>query len=286
MYQRSNDKQRKMTLPAALAAALAIAICYAASSPAADDRPSTTVGMPARIEQIVLAGSQLEAKPLNDDRAPIVLRVAGVFPHGSAFRYDLVYYGLEPGQFDLRDYLRRKDGSPVDDLPPLSVEITAVLPPGQVEPNELKVRQAQNLGGYWTMLALGGIVWLAGLAAILWWIIAGFAKRRAADDGEGRRVSLADRLRPFVEDAIAGRLSLTQQAELERMLLAFWRKRLGLENMPAAEAMAVLRADTEGGSLLNQLEAWLHRPGTAGDVDVATLLAPYQDLPADEVTTN
>ena len=25
------------------------------------------------------------------------------YPHGSAFRYDIVYYGLEPGRYDLKD---------------------------------------------------------------------------------------------------------------------------------------------------------------------------------------
>ena len=32
-------------------------------------------------------------------------------PTSEDHRYDLVYYGLEPGGYDLRDFLRRKDGS-------------------------------------------------------------------------------------------------------------------------------------------------------------------------------
>ena len=45
--------------------------------------------------------------------------------------------------------------------------------------------------------------------------------------------------------------------------------------------MAVLREHDEAGGLLKQLEIWLHRPGNAGEVDLAALLKPYQDLPAD-----
>ena len=58
----------------------------------------------------VLPGSELEVKPIGE-RTPIVLRIVRVFPHGTAFRYDLEYYGLEPGSFDLKDYLQRKDRS-------------------------------------------------------------------------------------------------------------------------------------------------------------------------------
>src|SRR5262245_49219942 len=70
-----------------------------------------TVGMSGRMDQVVLPGSELEVKPLEDRRTPVVLRIANVYPHGTAKRYDFVYYGLEPGSYDLRNFLRRKDGS-------------------------------------------------------------------------------------------------------------------------------------------------------------------------------
>ena len=41
----------------------------------------------------------------------------------------------------------------------------------------------------------------------------------------------------------------------------------------------------EAGPLLQQLESWLHRPGPADRVDVAGLLKPYQDVPAEAVET-
>src|SRR5438876_7853227 len=95
-----------------LSAAVAAVMALVASLPLrGEDLRATTVGMPARIEQLVLPGSELEVKPLEDRRQPVVLRIVTSYPHGTAFRYDLVYYSLEPGEFDLRDYLRRKDGS-------------------------------------------------------------------------------------------------------------------------------------------------------------------------------
>ena len=99
--------------------------------------PVSTVGMPAKFNQLVLPGSELEAIHAEDRSVPVVLRIAGVWPHGTAFRYDLVYYALEPGTFDLRKYLQRKDRTATDDLPPIPVEVKPVLPPGHIEPNPL-----------------------------------------------------------------------------------------------------------------------------------------------------
>ena len=189
-------------------------------------RSSTTVGMPAKIEQLVLPGTELEAKPIEDRRKPIVLRIVNSYAHGSAFRYDIVYYGLEPGEFDLKDSLLRKDGSPISDLPSIPVKIEPVLPPGQIEPHRLALTPSPFLGGYRLLLIAGALVWTAGLIAIL---VAGRRKRDQAILAAVKPVTLADRLRPLVEKALAGTLNPGQHAELERLLIGYWRKRLKLE---------------------------------------------------------
>ena len=64
-------------------------------------------------------------------------------------------------------------------------------------------------------------------------------------------------------------------------MLAYWRRRLGLAEEKIGRAIIELRGHDEAGPLLRQLELWLHRPGPADDVDVARLLEPYRDTPAD-----
>jgi hypothetical protein len=255
-----------------------ILLLLAGADPADSER-TTTVGMSGRVEQLVLPGPELEAVPNDDRKAPVVLRVVRVFPHGTAFRYDLEYQGLEPGTFDLRNYVRRKDGSSAADLPPLPVRVVAVLPPGQVAPNALEIRKAPFLGGYRALRIVGGTVWGLGLVGIVYW---GFLRRKQRVAGPAAKpLSLADRLRPLVEGAIAGKLSPPQLASLERTLIAFWRKRLRLEDADPGQALETLRSHTQAGPLLGQLEAWLHRPGAGGEVDPVRLLEPYQRLPAD-----
>jgi len=247
----------------------------AGCKPAATGKRSSTVGLPARIDQLVLPGPELEVKPLAA-RTPIVLRIVHVAPHGSAFRYDLEYCGLEPGTFDLANYLRRKDRSAATDLPPLPVTIKSLLPPGQVKPHELEPQPGPHLGGYRLALIIGGVLWLLGFLAIL---LVGRPRKKAIHQ-TARPVTLADRLRPLIEDAVAGKVEASRLAELERTLIVYWERRLQLSDRKPAEVLAVLRLHAEAGPLLRQLEVWLHRPGAA-TIDVASLLAPYRDLPAD-----
>lgn len=237
----------------------------------------STVGRSAVIEQVVIPGSELVVKR-QEDRTPIVLRIVATYPHGDEFRYDLEYYGLEAGTFDLATFLQRKDGSAADDLPEISVTINPLLPPGQVEPNTLQYEELRDLGGYRQLLTAGIVVWVIGLVAL---IVFSRRKSRLAEETATKQLSLADRLKPLVTDAIAGELPRPQLAELEMMLVAYWRRRLKLEDSQAADLIPQLREHDEAGPLLTQLEAWLHQPDRGGDVDVTALLAPYRELPED-----
>jgi hypothetical protein len=254
----------------------AVTVARAQSKEAGDPTRTARVGRTARIEQLVLPGSELEAKPQVDPRAPLVLRVVATFRHGSDYRYDFEYYGLAPGDYSLADYLRRKDGSTTDDLPSIAVTIRPVLPPGQIEPNRPTTLPSPALGGYRLAMAAFVAVWVLGLLAIL------FARRRkkAIDESGPPVVTLAERLNALVNDAVDGRLTQSGVAELERLLLAYWRRRLDLEDLSPAAAIATLRRHPEAGELLRQLESWLHRPGRVEDVDVQALLQPYRDLEA------
>jgi hypothetical protein len=67
-------------------------------------------------------------------------------------------------------------------------------------------------------------------------------------------------------------------AELERLLLAYWRQRLELDRAGPGQAMTALRGHAEAGALLRQLDSWLHQPRPSARVDVEALLAPYQGI--------
>lgn len=236
------------------------------------------VGIPAKIDNLVLAGTELEVKPLEDRRANVVVRITSVQKHGTAHRYDFNFYALEPGTYNLLEFLQRKDGTPLGDLSPIPFVAESSLPPGQVLPSEQAPQPVASMGGYKWWLIAAGIVWLLVMLAILF---VGRKKPLYAEMLSSQRMSLADRLQPLVERGLAGELAPEERAELERSLIAFWTRRLQLEKARPAERFANLRSDANAGPLLEQLEAWLHKPGSQAKVDLAALLRPYRDMPAD-----
>ncbi len=257
----------------------------AASAPGAPDSTapgrgarSATIGMPARLDDVRLPGSELEVAKF-DDMAPLSLRILSVLPDGEdQFRYAFEWRAFEPGEHDLRGLLRRKDGDSTAALPPIVVRGEPILvAAGPIAPAAPRPTRVDGVGGYRTWMWIGGVLWLAGLG----WIVRSMRKRQVA---QARRAlpTLADRLRPLVERAARGELDARASAQLEAALVALWRKRLGLEALEAGECHLQLKSHPEAGPLLSGLERWLHAPPGAHAVDVAALLAPYQALDAAE----
>lgn len=263
-----------LTRSCAFAAAFAAASCAVAQ---VRDQRAATVGMRAYVDQVVLEGSELVAAPTTS-KAPVIVRVLATWPHGEHLRYDLEWAGFEEGRHDLTDYLVRKDGSSTDGLAALQVEVTSVLPGDMFEPSELAPERGAFLGGYTQLQVAAVVAWVLGLAAILF---VG-RKRRPPAPAPTAPPTLADRLRPLVERVSSGDAAEHEKAELERLIVAFWRSRLDLGDMKVADAVMAIRADEQAGALLRHVEAWLHAPTSPRDVDVGALLAPYRRLTADQ----
>lgn len=240
----------------------------------------STVGFPQLIYQQVIPGSRVIAKPINDRSQAVVVRIIDTYPHGSDFRYDLEFRGLEKGRYDLADYLERADGSS-EPIPPMQVRVDSLLGPGQVEPYVLPPVTSRFRSFYLPALLLGGAVWLVGLLTILFY---GRGKNKRPSR-EQQQLTVADRMRPLVDAAIAGELGAQEQAELERVLSAFWSKKLRLNHLGASELREQLRNHPEASVMLNQLDSWLHRPSTDSldQVDVNEILKPYQAMNYEEV---
>ena len=259
---------------------LRIAVCLSMllSAPClsmGQENRNPTVGAAGNLDQLILPGTELTGKPLQEGD-PIVVRVLQSFPHGDSYRYDIRFYGMEPGKFDVSKWLVRKDGSSTNDLPEIVVEVQSLLPPGQIEPNELSYGWLPKLGGYRRVVIVAAVLWCLVLALL---VFAGRQKAVATKKPE-HKLTLADLLEERLEAVINNRMEPAQYAELERMLFAFWQKQLGLENETTDKAMALIKKNEEAGPLMNQLELWLHSPQSSRDVELGNLLKPFRHLPA------
>ena len=208
-----------------------------------------------------------------------MLRIINTYPHGTDHRYDVEFYALEPGEYNLSEYLvpatEATDNKSATPLRPVMVRVDATLPAGQIAPLPLGETRVPWLGGYRLLWIVGGAAWLAGLYALLFY---GRKKSTTATEAIVPPLSLADRLRPLVQAARDKRLAPEQRAALERTLIAFWCKRLNLGATAPSQVMVTLREHAEAGPLVRSLEDWLHRPDPTQSVDIDALLKPYADV--------
>ena len=94
---------------------------------------------------------------------------------------------------------------------------------------------------------------------------------------------MADLLKDRLAAAEKGEMTSGQYAELERVLFSMWRRRLGLEDIAAAEAVQKIRENEKAGPLMLQMETWIHSPNRDTNLDLSELLKPYRDIPASEL---
>jgi hypothetical protein len=242
---------------------------------AAGESLTSTVGFPKLLFQHKIAGTKVVAKPITGRTQPVIVRIVDTYPHGSDFRYDIEYKGLEPGTFDVAEYLERDDGSS-QPIPSIEVQVFPILAKNEVLPYNLPRSRSQFRSYYLPLLLVVGAVWLAGLLMILFY---GRGKTKHPSR-EQKQLTVADRMRPLIDAAIAGQLTTQQQAELERVLSGFWSKKLRLNHLSADELRQKLREHEEASLMLNQIDSWLHRPATdpTNAIDVNELLKPYQAI--------
>lgn len=246
----------------------------------AQDGLQAKIGIPVRFEDVVIEGAEVEIPPC-EAQSPLCARIVSVVPHGSARRYTIECTVLEAGDWEVRSLLRRRDGSSAEGLPALRVTARSVLAAGGVRPSAPGAGELPRFGGYRALAVAAGVSWILVLALVLW-----SGRRRRVAEGTGGRarpVTLSERLRVLVDRARKQELAEGERTQLEMSLVAYWRRRLRLEEVPAHDLLPRLRAHPEAGPLLVGLERWLHAPEGAEDVDVANLLAPYRDLPDDAI---
>jgi hypothetical protein len=241
-----------------------------------DAELKSSVGMAAVVKGVVFAGTELTVRKVDPRESRVMLRIDGVYSHGDGFRYDLTWQAWEPGIHNLTEYLIRKDGSGMATLAALNVEATSVLPAGQVLPNEIQIQRNAVAGGYRTALLVGGLLWLIGLG----FLISRSIKTRAAQKTVAEETPLTRLQQIELQLAAAASrpesLSPAAKAQLETLILAFWRDEKQLWQSSPAVALSKLRNDLDAGPLLAVLERWLYDRPERSQFDADALLKPFR----------
>ncbi len=244
-----------------------------------------TVGTTTELVDVILPGPKLTGKPINDVD-PVVVRVTDAIAHGDGFRYRIEYQGMEPGNFDLAKFLVLKNGEAATDLPSILVQIRSLLPPGQIQPNELTEGWLPRMGGYQILMVVLAVLWTLGLLGL---IFLG-RSRKVQQQDDTPPTTLAEMLKQRIQKACENEADSKDLAELERMLVAFWQKKLNLTDDAPHQALAKIRQHDESGPLMRKIESWIHQPPSSRaddqNVDWESLLAPYRNLPTASLEAN
>jgi hypothetical protein len=123
--------------------------------------------------------------------------------------------------------------------------------------------------------------WIGVLAALA---LVG-RRRNRQEARRPQQQTFADLLRERLTLASRNELRPEQYAELERMLVVLWRRKLGLDDVALGEAIRQIRDHAEAGPLMLQLEQWMHSPNRAREIDLGKLVEPYRTIATSEWET-
>lgn len=247
-----------------------------AVSNSSDKQTPNSVGIKGTIKTVILPFAGIKAKPINP-ADKVIVRIAGSWKDAAGGRYELEYFGLEKGEYDLADYLVVPEGADKAEMPKIPVTVTSIVPEQDFLVGDLKAAKLPDFGYYWVFHLGAYLIWFLGLVVILIW---GWRpKGKKQEQKITRPPTWAETLRPLFQAAQSGDLTAEQQAELERMLITFWRDKLDLSGVPASIAMEKLSDDPTAGPSVKKLEQWIHSPADRRPKeDVESLLIPYQQL--------
>jgi hypothetical protein len=238
--------------------------------------PTERVGIPITLTDIYIPGGEARPKPRVTREPPLVLRLLRTRAAADGLRYDLEIYGLEPGTYNVADFLEPVNPANPPKFPEIPLTITTELPPGLVKPTELTSNPPKRVGGYFIITILLACFWVFGLILLIV-----LRRHKASISGLGAAAppTLAERLHKLVTAAANGELNTDEQAALERLILGHWIQRLPeLAPLPPGEALTQLRQHKEAGPLLQQLERWLHaKNSTIEPNEIEALLTPYRN---------
>ena len=224
-------------------------------------------------------GKILHVRPQREVDAPLSVRLQRVNEHGS--NYEARFIGNREGRFDLRECLEHADGTPLNDLPSMPVQIVSMLPKDQrSDLFDSTVYRPRIAGGYRFAWIIGGLLWIA-IPCILWGLRHWNKPPVAPVAPEVKVPTVAEQLRPLIEVAAQRPLSTVEKGRLELLLYHFWRERGALTHDNMADSIRKLRTLPEAGELFRVVETWLHSNPEDSSIDrspeaILAILKPYQ----------
>ncbi len=230
-----------------------------------------TIGVEGR-QVVTIPGPKLSAIPYTHGNA-LAVRIADAVSMKGGFQYDLRYMAYGPGRHDLRGYLLDDRQQPASGLPEMPVTVAALLPKDEsgklleTPPSPIDLHTNYR----WGM----GLLWcLWGLLLLPLFFYGRKPRSRVVIPPPP---TIPERLRALLEHAAHSDLTVEQQTDIEKLLLAFGAERLQLPKERLIETLDELRKHPTAGEHVRRVEKWLHSRDARGNGSVARELLARLD---------
>lgn len=226
-------------------------------------RNRITIGVEGR-QVVTIPGPKLSAIPYTHGDA-LAVRIANIEPIQNGFRYDLRYMAYGPGRHDLREYLLNDRLQPASGFPEMPVTVAALLPKDESgklletppTPIDLHTKYRWGMGLLWCLWGL--------LLLPLFF----YGRKPRSRVVVSPPPTISERLRTLLEHATHSELTVEQQTDIEKLLLAYWAERLKLPKERLIETLDELRKHPTAGEHVSRVEKWLHSRDAFGNGSVA-----------------
>jgi hypothetical protein len=212
---------------------------------------------------ITYSGAELMVQPYRFG-VPVNLRIAKVTEANGVRTYDIRYMLNTGGEFDITEYLATKDGSALTDLPQFNVMGLEHLSQNM----DQRIEQVEAMGidiWHYYYQCMGAVVglWIIWLLLLIFW---GREKPEVVEDAAPVE-TFYDVLGAFLRQIESKSIDDKGKAQLEMLLINWWRDQLGYADLEMHEAMRRIGSDSASAAAFNKIQQWLHNPKNSVSVD-------------------
>ena len=225
------------------------------------------VGMVKRV-QVEFPGELLAAAKV-DEKAAAMVRIISYEKTRNGFSYDLEFIGLEPGKYNLLDYMRTASRLDPVKLDPYPVEVGTNLNEdfnGELVDFQKDMKALKPW--YKKTSYIVFIVWVLLLPVI---IFAGRKKKKVEEVEEVKEKTLNEKICELLV-SLEGNSTKELWQKIEGLILKHWYEKKSLQGLPMHEAIMKLKADSEAGPFIVKLEKGLHSKEFKNEQEVADLI--------------
>jgi hypothetical protein len=266
---------KKLTAILSLLLLAGIAVWWLYHAPDDGSIPEVPLGVEHAVT-ITYSGSELIVQPYRFG-VPVNLRIAKVIEKDGVRTYDIRYMLNTAGEFNISQYLATKDGSELTDLPEFKV-----LGLGHMSQNmDQRIQQVETMGieiwhYYYECMAAAVTLWLVWLLLLIFY---GREKPEIPEDTAPIE-TFYDVLSAYLAKIEDKTLDAKGKAQLEMLMINWWRTQLGYPDMEMRKVIRHIRKDAVSASAFDTVQQWLHNPQNSVSVDeLLARLRPFSVNP-------